>query len=85
MAKENMGDRIIEKLHERRETVRGKLRQGYKGVKPFRMEPIDNNELLFYYNGLSPDDMNYLVTTHGEEKVGEFIFEMEQMKQKKRR
>jgi len=85
MPKENMGDKIIDKLNERRDLVRGRLNQEYKSVKPFRMEPVDNNELLFYYNQLTQDDMNFLISSHGEEKINQFIFEMYQLQEKAKR
>ena len=41
----SISDRAIEKLHERRRLVREKLKQEYKGVKPFRMEEISDKQL----------------------------------------
>ena len=38
MAKENLGDIVVDKLHERAKLVRTKLRERYKRTKPLRME-----------------------------------------------
>ena len=78
--KENIHDRVVNKLLERNVRVRAKLTERYKKTKPFRQEPMDNNELLLYYNMLNSDDMDFLVQKHGEDTVNTFIFEMETLK-----
>ena len=81
--KEALGDKVVNRLHERRESVRSRLREIYKRTKPFREEPISNDELLFYYNDLDQSDMDYLLQTHGRDKVQTMIYEMETLKAKR--
>ena len=81
--KEALGDKVVNRLHERRESVRNRLREMYKRTKPFREEPISNDELLFYYNDLDQSDMDYLLQTHGRDKVQTMIYEMETLKAKR--
>lgn len=83
--KESLGDKVVDRLHERRWLVRQKLRETYKKTKPFREEPISNNELLFYYNDLDASDIDYLVQTHGRDKVNTLIAEMETLKQRRQK
>lgn len=85
--KENVGDKVVDLLHKRREAVRAKLQQQYKNVKPFRMQPVSDEELLSEYEqlGQEPERMNDLISNYGEDVVGEFIFEMEKLKLKRRK
>jgi len=76
-------DKAVTKLHERQQLVRERLRKVYKKAEPFRAEKISNDELLVYYNDLQFEDMDYLIQAHGEEKVGDFLNEMEQLKKRR--
>ncbi len=80
MAKEGISDKVIDLLHKRTSAVRKKLEAQFKGVKPFRTEPLSSDEELFYYTQLSPEDMTELIRRHGPEKMNNFIAEMEQRK-----
>jgi len=80
---ESMGDRVIDKLHGRTATVRERLRKQYKSERPLRMEKISNDEMLYYYNQITPDQMTYLVQKHGNETMNTFIFEMETLKNRR--
>jgi len=79
--KENIGDIVIEKMKKRRDAVRVILAKQYKGVKPFRMTPATDNDLLEMYNQLTPEKMNELVTQYGEDEVNQYIVDMEYIKQ----
>jgi len=81
--KTNLADRALDKLHQRVNGVREKLHKEYKGTKPFRSEPISNEELLMYYSQLTPPQMQVLIEKHGREKEGEFIGKMENMKERR--
>lgn len=81
--KETLGDIVVNRLHERRKLVRARLQEMYKKTKPFREEPISNDELLFYYNDLDASDIEYLTQTHGRDKVNTMVFEMETIKQRR--
>lgn len=81
--KNNLSDIIIDKLKERRDLVRNMLAKQYKGVKPFRMTPASDNELLEIYNQMTPDKMSELVAQQGEEKINQYIEDMEILKRGK--
>lgn len=78
--KANIHDRVVDKLLDRNKRVRVKLKENYAKTKPFRQEPISNDEMLVYYNMLGSEDINYLIQKHGREAVNEMIYEFETMK-----
>ena len=82
MAKESISDKVVDLLHKRSAAVRKKLISQFKGVKPFRTEPLSSDEELFYYTQLSPEDMTELIRRHGVETMNNFIAEMEQRRGK---
>ena len=47
------------------------------------MEEISKDEMLFHYNQLKMEDMDFLIQKHGLEKLNEYIFEQETYKAKK--
>jgi len=75
--RENPYDKVLDKTMKRVENATNRIAKNFRGVKPFDKEPIDNKELLKYYEGLTPKDMSYLVQTHGAEAMNDFIYEME--------
>ncbi len=96
--KKGRGDRVVDILNERFDRTRAKLRKDFKGEKPFRMEPVDNDTLMYVYDNMSsaslgdlPDpndpsyigDMEYALETYGEEDVNQWLFEMDQLKQRR--
>jgi len=81
--KPNIADIVVDKLHERRRMLQFKLADKYKSTKPFRMEPISNEEMLLQYNMLTPEKMATLIDNYGRDAVNELVFTMEKMKQKK--
>ncbi len=78
----SISDRVIEKLHQRRELVRDRLAQEYKGVKPFRMEPVSNADLLYDYNTNGFEIFRELYETQGEEIALDYKNQMETLKVK---
>ena len=80
----NMYDSVVDELHKRRELVRKELAENYRRVKPFREEPVSKGEMLYYYNQLTVEDMEYLVQKYGEEALNEFIYEQEAYKNKQK-
>jgi len=42
--RENIGDRVVDKLLERRRLFERRLREIYKTTKPFRMRPMTERE-----------------------------------------
>ena len=81
--KKGRGDRVVDILNERFDRTRAKLHKDFKGEKPFRTEPVDNDTLLDIYDNMTPEDMEYAVTTYGEEDVNQWLFEMGQLKQRR--
>ena len=80
MAKENMADKVIDLLHKRRDVVRGKLAEQYRGVTPFRMVPATEDEMLEEYENATPEQMNSYIEQYGEFDVGKMIEKMENLK-----
>jgi len=76
-------DLIVDELHEIRTLVRAELVKEYRGKKPFRMEPVDNDTLLYIHDNMTPEDMNYAVSTYGEESVNDWLFEMDKLKRRR--
>ncbi len=81
--KQTIMDRAIDLMLERSRLVRAKLQKQYKTTKPFRMEPMSNEEALNQYMGLTPDDMRGLIDRHGEDEVNQMVMEMETLKRRK--
>ena len=79
--KETISDKVVDRLHKRRDMVQNALEKQYKKTKPFRMEPVSEKEMLIYYNMLSNEDMQFLVDKHGNDAINEMIYKYEKMKQ----
>ena len=80
MAKEHIGDLVVDELIRRRGVVQRILRKEYKSVKPLRMEPMSDQEALYHYNQLTPEKMDALIQSQGRESVEKMISEMETLK-----
>ena len=78
-------DLVVDDLVERQRMAKAELQERFKRSKPFRMEPIPPEEMLYEYNTLTPEKMNTLIDTYGRETVNEMIFEMEQLKQRRQK
>ncbi len=76
--KENPGDRVQAIIMARIESVTDKFAKRYHGVKPFGQEPIPSKEMFGYYQALTPDDVQYLISRHGEKAINDFLGEMQQ-------
>lgn len=83
MTKENVADSILGRVNKRVEAVANRLSKQYKGVKPFNTTVMKPEDQLYWYEQLGQADMDYLVMTHGEEKMNEYIFNMETIKQRR--
>ena len=73
-------DRVADEVGIRIDRVREKLRGQAKKEKPFRMEPVDNDTLLYVYGNMAPEDVNYAVSTYGKDAVNQWMFDMEQLR-----
>ena len=78
-------DYVVDELLERKDLVRAELAQRFKKTKPFRMEPVPEDEMLLRYDALTPEQMDELIATDGEEATGQMIQRMETLKQRRAR
>ncbi len=81
--KESFSDVVVDRLHERMQKVNQKLTNQYSKTKPFRMEPVSDEQHLYIYNNMNEQDLNYAIQTYGREPVNQWLFEMNQKIQKK--
>lgn len=79
----NIYDLIVDKLHERKTVVKDMLTKRYKKTTPFRMEPVDNDQLLYVYENMASQDVQYGIAQYGRDAMNDFIFEMEKSKQRR--
>lgn len=75
--KENRGDKVVDTLNARISMVRKKLHTDMKNTKPFRQEEVTPEERIFWYRDLTPEDTQFLVEKHGEDKVMDEFNEIE--------
>ncbi len=83
MDKPNIGDKVLDKLHQRREKVQQVLMEQYRKTRPFRMEPVSNDQHIYIYQNMTPEDLQYAVQTYGRDAVNEWIFEVEKKLQRR--
>lgn len=82
--KTNLYDEAVGRVLNRIETASDVISKNFKGVKPFDKKELSNDELFGAYDQLGTLDMEYLIQKHGEEKVGQFIADMETHKARKK-
>lgn len=85
MATEVFTDKVVDGLHKRLDGVRAKLQERYKKTKPFRMEEMSDDEMLYYYEQMTPQGMANLIKQEGRETINSWIMEMEMLKQRRKR
>jgi len=75
----------VDELLERQQLTKLELRERFKKTKPFRMEPVPTDEMLYEYNQMSknPQRLIRLLETYDREDVNQYIMEMEQLKRKR--
>lgn len=81
--KENYGDKVLDGVVKRVEQVTNRLTSDFKGMKPFDKEQIPNEDLMYAYDHLGMEDMDYLIQQHGRDAVNQIISEMETKRRKK--
>lgn len=57
-----------------------RISANFKGVTPFDKELAPKDEMLEKYNTMTPDDINSMIETYGQEAVNDFILKMEELK-----
>ena len=80
MSTENMGDKVVDGLHKIRYDVQSTMRKQFRGVKPFRQDPVDMDEIVNIYSRMSPENMMSAIQKYGEEAVEQRIYELEKYK-----
>ncbi len=83
MTEKSILDLVVDELRVRQGLLRGELSKRFKRTKPFRTEPISEDEMLLRYETMTTEDMEQLISTDGEEAVGEMIQQMEILKRRK--
>ena len=86
--KPSIYDITMDKLLARQGAVQTVVRKRFEHTKPFRTQPISNDEMMVYYNEMISSDnpmmyLNALVQKHGRDKVNEWVGEMEKMRQRR--
>ena len=75
----------VDELLERQQLTKLELRARFKKTKPFRMEEVKMDEMMYEYNTLTPEKFNILLNTYGRDTMGEMVYNMEQLKKKETR
>jgi len=83
MLEDSLYDLIVDELVARQRLVKAELAERFKKTKPFRMEEIPVDEMLYEYNTMTPEKLNAMVETYGRDDVNQYIMEMEQLKRKR--
>ncbi len=73
-------DLVVEELLGRQESLRVELRSRFKRTKPFRMEPVKDEDLLYDYNTKGFEIFRELYETQGEEVAMDYKNQMEQLR-----
>ena len=81
--KENIMDRVVEGVKERKNMAVSQLQKQYKNTNKFRQEPVSNDQILWIMDNMSPEDMQYAVSQYGEEQVNQRLYEIEQIRRKR--
>jgi len=80
--KETLMDKVIDKLKERREIIKKRLYEEYRHTKPFRTEPVKDEDLLYDYNTKGIQIFKELYETQGEEVAMDYKRQMLTLKAK---
>ena len=83
MAKGNIGDLVIDELLRRRGLVKALLRKEYKSVKPLRMEPVSNDELIQRYDSMTQEQWMELMSTRSPKEIEDYRNKMENLKMRR--
>ena len=82
MEEKSIFDLTVDILVERQRAVKVELQRRFKHTKPFRMEPIKNEDLLYDYNTRGMEIFKQLYETQGEEVAMDYKNQMEALKVK---
>ena len=85
MIKEGYANRIMGKIEARVERVSDKMAKEFKGIQPFDTERVSPEQQLRDYEQLRPQDIVNMIRQYGPDAVDKFIYENEQLKQRRQR
>ena len=78
-------DLTVDILVDRQKDTRVELKKRFKKTRPFRTEPISDDELIQKYDAMTQEQWMELMTTHNPADVEEYKNTMENLKIKKMR
>ena len=81
--KESLYDLVVDELVDRQRLVKAELAERFKKTRPFRMEEVPTDEMLYEYNTMTPEKLDTMIQTYGRDEVNQYIMEMEQLKRKR--
>ena len=73
----------VDELVERQQLTKLELRARFKKTKPFRMEEVPADEMLYEYNTMTPEKLNTMLQSYDRDDVNQYIMEMERLKRKR--
>lgn len=82
MTETSLYDDVVDELIERQRLVKAELQKRFKKTKPFRMEPVKDEDLLYDYNTKGFEIFSQLADTQGIEVAIQYRDEMERLKAK---
>jgi len=78
----NLADDILERIDKRVASIATLLSTQYN-VKPFNSVQEKPEDRLYKYDQMTPQSMEQLIQEKGEPYVNNYIYEMEQLKQRR--
>jgi len=84
---DSFGDRVLNKTLQRVEKISDRLTERFGGVKPFDKEAVSEEELLYQYEmeRQNPNLMLQRLQKDGWDKTDKYIYDLEQLKLKRRK
>ena len=79
MVRENRMDRITDKLKLRVNRITGSAQKQFKGVNPYRQEPVPDEERIQNYLQTTPDEDAQLRQQFGDESVDKMHASMQEL------
>lgn len=83
MDEKSILDETVDILVERQKWTKEELRRRFKKTRPFRMEPISDDEMIQRYDATTPEQWVELMTTHDPAEVEAYKNEMEELKRRR--
>ena len=73
-------DETVDILVERQRWTKEELRKRFKRTRPFRMEPVSDNEMIQKYDNMTQEQWVELMNTHPQDEVEDYKNSMENLK-----